>query len=277
VAIELTIVVVDNDELGSAAPVVEEVKAQARWPITYILEPRPGIPYARNAAVRAARSADLIAFIDDDEEAGTDWLRELIEFQMSTGAQVVAGPVIPEFEIEPPSWILKGRFFERPRHASGSRMQTAATGNLLITRELLEDIGERPFEEKMALTGGTDTLLSMRIHRAGHAILWCDEAIVKEWNPPTRMSARWLIKRAYRGGTSYALSESVVYGSGARRLARIGKGIARAAQGVLQAVLGAMTFRSDRVLAGARTGALGMGMIMGAVGKRYEAYKRGRE
>lgn len=271
---DVVVVVVDNDAEGSSAEVVRELETLVRWPIRYVVEPQPGIPQARNAALREAQDRDLIVFIDDDEEATPEWLRELVLFHRSTGASVITGPVLPLFEEEPPPWIVRGRFFERPRHPSGTHVQHAGTGNLLLRRTLLSDIGDQPFEESMALTGGTDTLLTMKLRQAGHAIVWCDEAIVREWNPPSRAKPRWLIQRAFRGGIVYAVSESIVHGSNRRRALRILKGIARVVQGAGGIVLGGVTFRFDRIVAGARAVAMGAGMMLGIAGLRYREYRR---
>lgn len=271
---EVVVVVVDNDARGSAAEVVRELEARIKWPILYVVEPRPGITYARNAALRAADAVDLVAFLDDDEEATPRWLRELVFLHRSSGAPVVTGPVVPLFEEEPPSWITRGRFFERPRRPSGTLVEHAGTGNLLLRRTLLSELGEQPFDEAMALSGGEDTLLTMKLRRAGHAILWCDEAVVQEWVPSSRATASWLIRRAFRGGTAYALSESIVHRSGRLRVLRVVKGVARCIQGAGRVILGALTLRLDRIVAGAQTTALGVGMVMGVAGLRYEEYKR---
>ncbi len=46
--------------------------------IRYILEPRPGLDFARNRALKEARG-DLLAFIDDDVVVDTGWLTGLME------------------------------------------------------------------------------------------------------------------------------------------------------------------------------------------------------
>lgn len=45
---------VDNDDTRSAEPVVRRHAAGASLPIEYVLKPRRGIPFARNAAMDAA-------------------------------------------------------------------------------------------------------------------------------------------------------------------------------------------------------------------------------
>ena len=93
------IVVVDNSSEGSAARVV----AGLEWgivPVRYVHEPRPGISRARNAGFANARGR-LLALIDDDERASPDWLAHLTRAQRTYGADVVFGPVYPEFDPPP--------------------------------------------------------------------------------------------------------------------------------------------------------------------------------
>lgn len=70
------------------------------------------------------------------------------------------------------------------------------------------------------------------------------------------------------GGTVYALSESIVHGSGKASCVQ-GSGPMYPAGRV---ILGTLTLRLNPIVAGAQTTALGAGM--GVAGLRYEEYKR---
>ena len=65
---ELELVIVDNDQVASAKALADGFKSEAPFPVTYVHEPRAGVANARNAALSAAKG-ELIAFLDDDEEA----------------------------------------------------------------------------------------------------------------------------------------------------------------------------------------------------------------
>ena len=71
------------------------------WQLVYAVEPRRGIPFGRNTAVRTAGDVDFVAFLDDDETADPAWLVELLRVQRTTGADVVTGTVLPVFEAGP--------------------------------------------------------------------------------------------------------------------------------------------------------------------------------
>ena len=68
--VHCTVLVVDNDETGSAAPVVEATPG-----VRHVVEGRPGIPAARNKALSESGGARLLVFIDDDEcpSEGAGW------------------------------------------------------------------------------------------------------------------------------------------------------------------------------------------------------------
>ena len=73
-ALDLRVVVVENDETGLAQRVCNDVRSTLRWPLEYHVEPQRGIPFARNKAVAVAKqTADFIAFIDDDEVPDAGW------------------------------------------------------------------------------------------------------------------------------------------------------------------------------------------------------------
>jgi glycosyltransferase involved in cell wall biosynthesis len=199
---ELRVVVVDNDAAESARAVCADAAGWLRHPLVYLVEKRRGIPQARNTAIAAALDdADFIAFIDDDEVPEPDWLVELLRVQKSRGASAVAGPCLPVFEAPAPRWIEQGGLFERPRHTTGARIDYAYTHNVLVSTRALGTL-EALFDERMALTGSSDTELFERFARRGHRIVWADGAVVREWVPASRARLGWLLRRAFRVGTS---------------------------------------------------------------------------
>ena len=91
------IAVADNDADGSAWLSVKEAARYLRVPITYEIEPKRGVSFARNRSVRMAGECDYIAFVDDDEFVEANWLDELLKAQAVYNADVVLGPVIARF------------------------------------------------------------------------------------------------------------------------------------------------------------------------------------
>ena len=139
-----SIVVVDNDQSRSAETVVTEFAASSTIPIKYCTESQQNIPLARNKAVENAEG-NLIAFIDDDEFPIKRWLLTLFEALNKYGADGVLGPVKPHFEDEPPQWVVKGKFYDRPSYPTGFVIdwRKGRTGNVLLKRELFGDSTQR--------------------------------------------------------------------------------------------------------------------------------------
>jgi glycosyltransferase involved in cell wall biosynthesis len=197
---ELVIVVADNDPAGSARPVCEDARRWLSLPLRYAAEPRRGIPFARNAALRAAGGADWLAFIDDDELPEPDWLDALLRVQRETGADVVTGPVLGRFAEPPPAWVLEGGFFSSPRRPTGTPMQRAFTGNALLRARCLD--GESVHFDERMLGMGEDEELTSRLAARGFRIVWADAAVAWERVPPERVRARYVARRSVAAGSA---------------------------------------------------------------------------
>lgn len=195
----IEIIIVDNDKDMTAKEIVEEMKESLQWPIKYFVEERRGIPFARNTALSHSKDRDCIAFIDDDEITTESWIDELLNALNTYDADVVGGPVLSLFESKPPDWIIRGKFFDRPRSQSGTVLPYVATNNVLLKYRIIQTVPIL-FDESFGLSGGTDTDFFMRIAECGFKIIWCDEAIVHEYVPQDRANLFWLLKRSFRKG-----------------------------------------------------------------------------
>lgn len=193
------IIVADNDRQRSAQPVVQAALLDAEVPIDYVVEPEQNIALVRNKALAQA-DGDFVAFIDDDEIPQPDWLLTAWQACERFGADGVLAPVRPYFEHAPPAWLIKGRFCERPEHATGHRLQwrETRTGNVLLRRRLLDGQAE-PFQRRYG-NGGEDQDFFRRLIESGARFVWCREAAVYELVPPERCRRRYLLKRALLRG-----------------------------------------------------------------------------
>lgn len=239
----VTVVVVENEAIGPGKEVCLKWAAEAKLVIRYSIEPQPGVPVARNRCLDiAATCSDFITFIDDDEIPAADWLEQLLLLQLSTRADVVAGPVFASFAIPPPAWLSRGHFHDSgppsaPRRSSlcrifralfplfspqnqtksGSPVHWFGTGNVLIRTDIIRD-GKFRFEEPFRRYGyGADTLFSRRVALAGYRIVWSNEAIVSHIIPPARMTVRWLMRRALQHGFCATLIDLTLEDGSARR------------------------------------------------------------
>ena len=196
----LELVVVDNDAVPSAEPLVRQLAAEAPFDVRYVHEPAAGVANARNAAM-AATKGELIAFLDDDEEAAPGWLAALIEAQARYEADVVFGPV----KARAPAHVQRHRtyleqFFSREGPAeTGIIGHYYGCGNSLIWRAALPH-PTAPFSPARNKTGGEDDHLFGVMQRAGARFGWAHEALVWEDPIPSRLTLRYALDRAFAYG-----------------------------------------------------------------------------
>ena len=195
-----SVVVADNDHLRSAEAVVKDFAAVAtNIPVKYCMQPQQNISLTRNKAIANA-TGDFIAFIDDDEFPAKRWLLTLFEACGKYGADGVLGPVKCHFDENPPRWVIKGKFYERPTYPTGFVIDwtKGRTGNVLLRRQIFED-GETAFSPEFHRAGDQDFF--RRMIAKGRVFIWCDEAVAYEVVPPVRWTRTFMLKRALLRGT----------------------------------------------------------------------------
>jgi len=196
-----SVVVVDNDRLRSSEPIVSQFAASSSLPVTYCMEPRQNIALARNKAVESA-DGDFIAFIDDDEVPAPRWLLNLFSACEAYNVDGVLGPVIPQFNEQPPKWVIKGKFYHRPVHPTGMVVEWSKgrTGNLLFRKRILASTAPA---FKPEFRAGEDQDFFRRMIEIGHIFIWSKEAVVFETVPRSRWKPSVMFKRALlRGATA---------------------------------------------------------------------------
>jgi succinoglycan biosynthesis protein ExoM len=225
---QVEVIVVDNDPAGSARSVVQ--RSQLFPEVCYVHEKRQGIAQARNAAIEAT-SADWIAFVDDDETVHSQWLVNLMNTALRYQAQIVGGPVVPQFASGVAHWFSAGGFLVRPRYTTGSVPRHIVTASVLIRRSVLDRIGV--FAERYGLTGGEDVEFFGRAETAGFRIVWSDEAIAYEYVGAERGNLRYLLRRQFQSAAIATRIEIEKHPYIRTYLQRFCKGVLRAVQGAV--------------------------------------------
>ncbi len=213
-AAEISVFVVDNQPGGGAAAVCDALRSELPCPLRYATEPERGISFARNRAVTEALmwSANLVAFIDDDDLPDPDWLLRLLERQQESGADLVFGawrwPA--SFALRP--WQRGIKFFRPADFRKRNRFglpAAAGTFNVAIRRSLLEQMATEgpPFRRQFALAGGGDTDFFVRAHASGASYALAEDSlVVRRWEP-ARMTLSGVLRRAFRVGNTTALQD----------------------------------------------------------------------
>lgn len=273
---DVGVLIVDNDPAGGAEAAVRAFAETSPVRVRYAHEAVPNIAAARNRALSEAGTR-LLVFLDDDERPSQSWLSLLLAQRELDQTAAVVGPVVSAFAVDPDAWVRSGAFFVRRRLPTGTRVDVAATNNLLLDLDVVRRLGLR-FDPAYGLTGGEDMLFTRRLRAAGEQMVWCDEAVVTDVVPASRTTRRWVLLRAFSNGNSWGLtSVAVAESAPARLLVRarlVAQGAVRVAGGLVRGLAGLLLRRPGDQARGLRTLLRGAGMVAGALGWRYQEYRQ---
>jgi succinoglycan biosynthesis protein ExoM len=197
---KLEIIVVDNDSDKTGEELINSFFSENSLVHCYSY-PVQNIAGARNLSVEKARG-EWVIFIDDDEQAGNNWLTELFGMQIDSSADVVAGSVVGVIPNGAPDWLFKSDLYNKVLGKKGAVIKHCFTSNTLVRRSILEDL-KFMFDERYGLTGGSDTELFSRLREAGCVMVSNPDAIVYEDVEPDRIELKYLIRRSLRSGETY--------------------------------------------------------------------------
>jgi glycosyltransferase involved in cell wall biosynthesis len=202
------VIVIDDGSTDETSRVTHEIMAKSSIPIRYAPAEGKGICEARNRGISEAKG-DWIAFFDDDQLVGPDWLKQLLLVALDTGALCVAGTRelrLPEGSapnLGPAARSLLGEQVYRGRPGIIKGRNNPYTGTFLISRKLLNSIG--PFSTCLSARGldmgGEDFDYMVRTRRAGHSI----------WTSP--LAVTYHVIPSYRLGYAYLRWVSLRFGA----------------------------------------------------------------
>jgi len=272
---------VDNEAEPNNRAAVEAQAERFPFPLAYEHEPRRGIPFARNRVLdhALAMNAEWIAFIDDDEIAEPDWLSQLVSATGRYGCDVVQGQVYQFIDEDGPSKATGKR-----SAPEGTVRQSAATDNVLINIRLVRESGlNLRFDEKLALSGGSDMVFSRRAQELGAKIIYSPAPVVYERLTADRLTARAIARRAFSRHINVYLRNRPKEGAHSSSLYAIYK-ISRAVVSIFASILNffeailIMPFareHSRRLLKNSITKFVKLPAIIVAIsGYRYERYRK---
>lgn len=209
--IEWDVLVVDNDDAPGAEPIVSAAIPTFPVPLRLAREAKRGAAYARNRAIAEA-AGDVVAFIDDDVVPDVRWLVQLVAPMLAGRCDGVAGRVVLAPDVPRPAWFddhyLSGYLSEFDLGASEMPMRPDAwllTANAAFRTERLRECGG--FDPRLGPRNGTplvndDAQVAQAFMRAGGRIHYVPSAVVVHELPATRLSPRYLLRRAHAQGRS---------------------------------------------------------------------------
>jgi GT2 family glycosyltransferase len=200
------IVVVDNDgrnPLGAA--LANDILSTAELPHAVVVEHKQGNCHAINRAFEVALetypAAQHFLMIDDDEIALQGWLQAMVGLSSDKNADLVGGPVLRQFEVQPDAGVMQHPLFVSIDGETRPIDQLHGSGNCLIRRRVFERLPKPPFDTRFNFLGGGDMEFFTRCRLAGFKTWWCAEAVAHEFVSPDRTTASFLAKRSVRTGS----------------------------------------------------------------------------
>lgn len=190
---DIEFLVIDNAPSSDATHTLVNRYPKAR----YIYEPKPGLNWARNRAIRETQG-EIIAFTDDDVIVDRGWVEAFARiFGEDAGVMAVTGLVIPyELETEAQFFFERyggfGRGFERKwyqyndENGKRDRFHIGAgifgTGaNMAFRRELFDKIGDfdPALDVGTVTNGGGDLEMFFRVLQEGYMLVYEPKALVR--------------------------------------------------------------------------------------------------
>ncbi len=200
--IDIEIIVADNDPDAGAREFVARFAKNSKIEIHYLHVPNPGVSNARNAALEKAKGRYL-AFIDDDQEPGENWLVEMIKTAQKYNAALVFCPTHAKTLIDTPYEDYFIEFFSRnPQDLkTGVIDDVFGCGNSLLDLAKCK-LPNPPFDPAMNETGGEDDVLFAYIKSQNTITAWCAKCYCNEYIPANRTTPDYVKKRSFSFGQS---------------------------------------------------------------------------
>ena len=202
------ILLVDNNS-SDGTPAIAHA-ATAHLPLRYLFEPEQGLSRARNRALREARG-DLLLWIDDDVEVGTNWLDAYHAAALAhPTAAFFGGPIRPVFLAPPPAWLganldeLGAAFAARDLGGEPLAIRDLAAtpfgANMAIRRAALADVAFDPALGRHGgcLLAGEEGGLFATLLDRGHHGRWLPDAGLDHLMMASRLS-RDFVHRYFHG------------------------------------------------------------------------------
>ena len=225
----LEIVVADNRSTDDTRAVVEAaaVRDRARR-IHYLYIAEPGKSFAVNAALRIA-TGDLLLFTDDDVVPDPRWIDRMTAALAETGADFVAGRILPRWETAPPPWMSPALYSVLAVPDNGpARVAITGDGNIMpiganmaLRRSVVDRIGGlRGDLGKLdgTLRTGEDHEFFLRMLQAGFRGVYEPHAIVHHWVPRERLERSYFRRWLHQNGRDVAKLETAYTPAVARLL-----------------------------------------------------------
>lgn len=187
------VVIVDNNSTDDTRAVVASLLSMAGGRLRYVFEAQQGLPYARNAGIRAAQGA-VIAFTDDDVRVSSHWVRVIDEtFAAHAEVECLGGRTLPAWPAPPPRWLTRSHWVgplalqdygTTPIVMDARHPRCLAGANLAVRTRVFDRLGG--FSPDFPRAQDTEFLL--RLYRSGLRALYVPEMLAYASVQPDRLT-----------------------------------------------------------------------------------------
>lgn len=211
--LHVRVTVIDNNSRDNTGKVVQQAMGRFAGRLRYILETKQGRSHALNAGI-AATDADLIGFIDDDEEIHPRWLSIVRESFEDPAVDFIGGPYIPKWVCAPPDWLPASYRGVIGWAETANSVQQFGSGfpghlcggNAVIRRDLLQKCGAYATDigrTHKRLLACEDVEMYERLLAAGGRGLYIPNLIIFHHIFPERLTKSYFRKWAFWAAVSF--------------------------------------------------------------------------
>lgn len=196
------VIVVDNNSTDDTEAVVRNF--QRDWPtLRYAFEAKQGAAYARQKAIRLARSP-LVGFLDDDNLPSAIWVNQTVKFfREHAEAGIVGSHIRGQFECDLPDnferiapfLALISRGDKPLLYVPEKKVLPPGAGMAVRRAAWLENVPENPVlggRTKDSMLTGEDMETTLHIQRAGWEVWYNPAMRIEHKIPPQRLTQHYL-------------------------------------------------------------------------------------
>lgn len=223
-AVAYEVLVLDNAVDPELERAVAQRRQHSRVPLRYIPVPVVGLHNGRHTAADCA-AGELLFYIDDDIIADPHWLDGLAEAFSDPAVQLATGPVLPDYEVQPPAWLDGFWHHPGPGQRWCGQLSLLDLGdepqqidarlvfgaNFAIRRETLFELGgfhpdSLPWSQRR-YRGDGETAVSDAASERGMRAVYHPAAKVRHRVPAERLTHDYFERRAFLQGISDSFSD----------------------------------------------------------------------
>jgi len=209
--LEIKFLIIDNSINNHSFKLINILKKKIKFSISYFNEPKRGIVYARNKALKESKKikSDFTAFFDDDCVIDKFWFKNikklLNKFPIITGPQIYKKSRTNEENLS--------IFFEKKYKTKLQTVDWAATNNVIIKSNILK-YSKLKFDFNLnKFSMGEDQLFFKKLNKMGYKIIWSKDLKVYEEYHKKRSNITEVLQRSYRLGVLGHYIDKQIYGN----------------------------------------------------------------